>query len=104
MKKLLFVILLCAGTVAQAQQKTEPSDTSKGCWVVESNVRFPKKQVVKFYNSDQQLIYQETYDHKILNYSRKNIRKILDNALVTVLNRKNSDETANLAKVIQNKY
>lgn len=72
--------------------------------MVESNVRFPKKQVVKFYNSDQQLIYQETYDQKILNFSRKNIRKILDNALVAVLNRKNSDETANLAKVIQNKY
>jgi hypothetical protein len=105
MKKILFVILLSAGTVAQAQQKTETTDASKGCWVVESNVKTPQKQMVKFYNANQELIYQEAYEQKILNYSRKNIRKMLDSALFTVLKSKTEpDKTANLANVIKPKH
>ncbi|RYY07337.1 MAG: hypothetical protein EOP43_03550 [Sphingobacteriaceae bacterium] len=105
MKKLLFVVLLSAGTVAQAQQKTETTDASKSCWVVESNVKTPQKQVVKFYDSNQQLIYQEAYDQKILNYSRKNIRKMLDSALFTVIKTKNNSDTMpNLVNVIKRKY
>lgn len=99
------MILLSAGTVAQAQQKTETTPASKGCWVVESNVKTPQKQVVKFYDADQQLIYQEAYDQKILNYSRKNIRKMLDSALVTVIkSKKDSDLVPNLANVIKRKH
>ncbi len=105
MKKILFIILLSAGTVAQAQQKTETANPSKGCWVVESNVKTPQKQMVKFYNADQQLVYQEAYERKILNYSRKNIRKMLDSALVTVLNSKTEpDKTVNIANVIKPKH
>lgn len=99
------MILLSAATVAQAQQKTEITNASIGCWVVESNVKAPQKQLVKFYDVDQQLIYQEAYGQKILNYSRKNIRKMLDSALAIVIKSKNnSDTTPNLANVIRRKH
>ncbi len=101
MKKVLFIILLSAGTVVHAQQKTESVDPIKGYWVVESNVKSPQKQMVKFYNEVQQLIYEEPYERKILNYSRKRIRKILDSALVTVLYKNGSNEAATLANVIK---
>ncbi len=97
--------MLSAGTVAHAQQKTAGLDATKGCWVVESNVKSPQKQMVKFYNADLQLIYQEPYERKILRYSRKNIRKMLDSALVTVLKNKNeTNETTNLVNVINPKH
>lgn len=99
------MILLSAGTLAQAQQKTETADASKGCWVVESNVKTPQKQVVKFYDANQQLIYEEVYDQKILNYSRKNIRKMLDSALFTVIKSKNNSVVMpNLTNVIKRKH
>ncbi len=104
MKKILFILLLSAGTVAQAQQKATIVNPIQGFWVIESNVKSPQIQVVKFYNSEQQLIYQEPYERKILNYSRKRIRKILDSALVTVLkNKDGKDELMNMANVINKK-
>ncbi len=105
MKKILFIVLLSAGSAAQAQQKAEALDPGKGCWVVESNVNSPQKQIVKFYNSDLQLVYQEYYDRKQLNYSKKNIRRMLDSALVTALKVKNgSDESVKMANVIKHNH
>ncbi|MVN21173.1 hypothetical protein [Mucilaginibacter arboris] len=105
MKKILFIVLLSAGTVVHAQQQTKVNNPIKGCWVVENNVRSPKKQVVKFYNANLQLIYQEDYDRKVLNYSRKHVRKMLDRALLTVLNSQNSfDKTASMANIIRHRH
>lgn len=99
------MILLSAGTVAQAQQKAAISNPIKGFWVVESNISSPQKQLVKFYNTDQQLIYEELYDRKLLNYSRKHVRNLLDSALVTVLNTKNEyGEAVKIASVITKKH
>jgi len=106
MKKIIFITLLCAGTgAANAQQQTENLNQNKGLWTVESNIKWPKKQLVKFYNSDLQLLYEETYDRKVLNYSRKRTRKLLDSALATVLKTKtNIGEVPNLANVIKYKH
>ena len=101
MKKVLFIILLSTGTGVHAQQKTESADPIKGCWVIESNIKSPQKQMVKFYNSDQQLMYEEPYERKILNYSRKRIRRILDSALVTVLYKNGLNEAATLVNIIK---
>ena len=106
MKKILFIALLCAGTgAANAQQQIANLNQNKGWWTVESNLKSPKKQLVKFYNSDLQLLYEESYDQKILNYSRKRTRKMLDSALAKVLKAKtNLGEATNLADVINRKH
>lgn len=105
MKKILFVILLFVGPVARAQQKSEPLNPGKGFWVVENNVKSPKKQMVKFYNSNLQLVYQEYYDRKQLNYAKKRVRSMLDSALVTFLKVKNeSNQASTLANIIKYKY
>ncbi|MEX8547699.1 MAG: hypothetical protein V5804_08865 [Mucilaginibacter sp.] len=106
MKKMIWIILLSAGaSAAHAQQQTTNLNQNKGWWTVESNVKSPKKQLVKFYNSDSQLLYEEIYNQKILNYSRKRIRRMLDSALAAVLKAKtNIGEAANLANVIKHKH
>ena len=90
MKKFLVATALLFSVAAYAQSndnsKTEPAATpSKGFWVIESNIHVPDKYVVYFYNSKQQLIYQEKVDGKSLNVSRKKTQKqlnqILDKAL-----------------------
>ncbi len=53
MKKLIWIILLIVVTgAAHAQQQTANLEKNKGWWAVESNVKSPKKQLVKFYNNE----------------------------------------------------
>lgn len=105
MKKIVWIILLSLGAgAANAQQQQTKSLDQKGWWTVESNVSSPKKQLVKFYNSDLQLLYEESYDQKVLNYSSKRTRKMLDSALATVLKTKsNIGETPSFANIIKHK-
>ncbi len=99
------MVLLSAGTVVQAQQKAAVSNPIQGFWVVESNYNSPREQIVKFYNANQELLYQELYDRKILNYSRKHVRRMLDSALVTVLKTEiEFGKAVKLAKVIAPKH
>lgn len=100
MKTLLFIILLSTGLVAQAQQKTEPV---KGFWVIESNTASPKKQTVKFYNANQKLLYQEDYNLKVLNCSRKRTCKMLNGALSTVLSIRDTTQSTAFANLIRHK-
>lgn len=101
MKKLLFILLLSTGFNVQAQQQSASANPSKGFWVIESNVKLPRKQVVKFYNVDEQLLYQEDYNRKVLKCSSKRTRFMLDSILTFVLNRNNVNESAPLAKLIK---
>lgn len=57
------------------------NDKSKGTWVVESNVMSPKVQVIKFYNSRQELIYQEEVKNKRIRIEKERVRRSLDKAL-----------------------
>jgi hypothetical protein len=57
------------------------NDKSKGTWVVESNVMSPKIQVIKFYNSRQELIYQEEVKNKRIRIEKERVRRSLDKAL-----------------------
>lgn len=104
MKKSLFIFLLSAGTVVQAQQQVKPVNPIQGCWVVENSVNFPKKQTVKFYNDNQQMLYQEYYDQKVLNISKKHIQSMLDSALVVVLKMKNHNQSVTIATTIGHKH
>lgn len=99
----MFVILLCAGSAVQAQQKTEAKPI-QGFWVIESNTHSPKKQIVKFYNQEQQLLYQENYDYKVLKCTKKTVQQMLDSSLVAVLKSDfNLVEATRLANVIHRK-
>lgn len=72
-------VLFCSIQVAMAQEIK--NDKSKGTWVVESNVMSPKVQVIKFYNSRQELIYQEEVKNKRIRIEKERVRKSLDKAL-----------------------
>ncbi|HEY1060934.1 MAG TPA: hypothetical protein VGE44_04580 [Daejeonella sp.] len=80
MKKIFTAaVLFCSIQVGIAQEIT--SDKSKGTWVVESNVLSPKIQVIKFYNSREELIYQEEVKNKRIRIEKERVRKSLDKAL-----------------------
>jgi predicted LPLAT superfamily acyltransferase len=84
MKKIIITlaILIIAAVSSFAQNK--PSTT--GSWVIESNVKQPKVQTVKFYNNDNQLLYSETVN-KRLNINRKKIRQNLDKVLDSLISK-----------------
>ncbi len=101
----MFVILLSVGSAVQAQQKINLQTPINGFWVIESNASSPKKQTIKFYNQEQQLLYQENYDHKVLKCSKKAVRRMLDSSLVTVLKYNiNPAEVTKLANIIRRNY
>lgn len=101
----MFIILLSVGSTVQAQQKTNLQVPVNGFWVIENNIHSPKKQIVKFYNQEQQLLYQENYNRKVLKCSKNQVRRMLDNSLVTVLQYNiNPAEVTKLANVIHSNY
>lgn len=105
MKKIIFIILLSVGSAVQAQQKTNLQTPINGFWVIESNFHSPKKQTIKFYNHEQQLLYQENYDYKVLKCLKKDVRRMLDSSLVTVLKYSiNPVEVTKLANIIRRNY
>lgn len=105
MKKMMFIILLSVGPAVQAQQKTNLQTPINGFWVIESNIHSPQKQTIKFYNQEQQLLYQENYDRKVLKCSKKDVRRMLDSSLVTVLKYSiNPVEITKLANIIRRNY
>ncbi len=72
-------VLLCSIQLLMAQEII--NDKSKGTWVVESNVMSPKIQVIKFYNSRQELIHQEEVKNKRIRIEKERVRRSLDKAL-----------------------
>ncbi len=71
-------LLFCSIQLGIAQEIKK--DKSKGNWVLESNVMSPRDQIIKFYNSRQELIYQEKVNKKI-RIEKKRVRDALDRAL-----------------------
>jgi hypothetical protein len=83
MKKLIIVIVLACSIHAGLAQ--DSLKMISGNWVVESNIRTPKEQLVKFYNSRLELIYQENVLGKKLRIEKERVRKALDKTLLLVL-------------------
>jgi hypothetical protein len=87
MKKQLFVTLfLClvvqAAVFAQDKSRAIPEWVStKGWWVVESNIHTPKKHIVYFYNNDGVLVYKENIEGLRINSSKKATRMLLKQVL-----------------------
>ncbi|MES3017635.1 MAG: hypothetical protein V4721_07650 [Bacteroidota bacterium] len=59
MKTIVFTFLIASSFQAGYAQDSL-QNSSKGTWVVESNVSSPRNQIVKFYNSKLELIYEES--------------------------------------------
>ena len=59
--------------------------SDKGFWVIETNVKTPKRSVVHFYNNDRQLIYSEKVEGRKLKVKRKRTLVQLKNALDKVI-------------------
>lgn len=87
------IISLTAAAQQQSLPQTEPllnpgtpswlSD--KGYWVVESNVKTPRKSIVHFYNNEHVLVFREKLDGVRLNLNRKKVlyrlKATLENAV-----------------------
>ncbi|MDO8992642.1 hypothetical protein [Daejeonella sp.] len=71
--------LFCSIQIGFAQEIK--NDKSKGTWVVESNMMSPKDQMIKFFNSRQELIYQEEVKNKRIQIEKERVRRSLDKAL-----------------------
>lgn len=100
MKTTLFAaVALLAASVTFAQEP--PPNTESGFWVIESNVKSPKVQMVKFYNKKMELLYQEAITHRRLKIEKAKIRKALDTALHRVLVSNNWVEKGTLAAVLR---
>ena len=104
MKKTTFTILLmmALGVIAKAQiPTTEP--TTFANWVIESNIKTPKKATVKFYNCRQQLIYQEEIVGLKLKVKNKKVVEKLNAVLNQLVAEGNNSVSANLVTAKLNK-
>jgi hypothetical protein len=95
MKKYIYAVLALSlftlNAVAQTNEQATPDPlpawlSHKGYWVIESNVKTPKKSTVHFYNNEHVAIYREKVEGVRLNLNRKKtlmrLKNVLDKALV----------------------
>ena len=75
------MITLIAAAIATTVSAQKKSQEYKGTWVVESTVKTPKEQTIKYYDVSMKLIYEEKVEGKKLNISRQRIQKKLNSRL-----------------------
>jgi len=90
MKKAILILALAVAANFAHAQKVPMSD--KGYWVIESNKQTPKQNIVRFYNLNSELVYQENINGKRLNVNNNRTRKALNNTLQIALDVKKSTE------------
>jgi hypothetical protein len=73
----------------QAEPLLNPGTPSwlsdKGYWVIESNVKTPRKSIVHFYNNDNVVVYREKVEGIKINLNRKKTLYRLKGALEQVI-------------------
>lgn len=79
------LMFLLSRHVAEAQEVLPKWISEKGYWVVESNLKSPRNHLIRFYNNDHLLIYQEELNGMKLNVRRRKVRMKLKQALDTAL-------------------
>jgi hypothetical protein len=81
---IVFTIISFSAT-AQTAPLLNPGTPSwlsdKGYWVVESNVKTPRKSIVHFYNNDHVVIYREKIEGIRINLNKKKTLYKLKDAL-----------------------
>lgn len=79
MKKYIHAILVFTVISFTAAAQTEPLQnpgtpswlSDKGYWVVESNVKTPRKSIVHFYNNEHIVVYREKVEGIRINLNKK---------------------------------
>lgn len=84
--KTIFITLMFSCVCAIGKSQVVTSKVSDANWVIESNLQSPKEQIVKFYNSKQELIYEEYISGKRLRIEKRSVKKTLNKVLEEVLN------------------
>ncbi len=102
MKKIVFA-LLTAYSIPAAYSQDSPPAISQGNWVVESNINTPKSQVIKFYNSKSELIYEELVNGRKIRYQQGRIKKALNKTLEIALRNERKMEPGTFAAVLRTK-
>lgn len=81
-----FVSVTALAQEEAAYNKIPRYVSSKGYWVIQSNVKQPKEAVVYFYNLQHVLVYKEEVKNVKLNINRTGVKmrlkKALDKAIV----------------------
>lgn len=97
MKFLTFSMLFWLfATAAYAQNLSPAQKVDFASWVIESNVKTPKKSTVKFYNAKQELIYEEVVEGKRLNVRRERTKKKLNEILAQLADKNTKINQYNL--------
>jgi len=108
LKVSLTAIIFSMFTVsAFAQNKSTGADrwiSTKGYWVVESNIHTPLHHVVRCYTNEDVLIYTETLDGVKLNTNKRNIKmklkKVLESSIVAWLQNKKPEANKDYVKAL----
>lgn len=78
--------------------------SDKGYWVVESNINSPKDHIIRFYNTENILVYKETLAGVKLNPEKTKVKmklkKILESSVVAWEKKKQSSEELALLKSV----
>ncbi len=78
--------------------------SDKGYWVVESNIKSPKDHIIRFYNTDNVLVYKETLMGVKLNPEKTNVKmklkKILESSVMAWEKRKQGSEELAWVKAV----
>ena len=79
------ILLLTINASAQNDKKenTAPWVSSKGYWVIETNVKTPLQHTVRFYTNDDVLVYTEKVEGIRLNPEKRKIKMKLKEVLET---------------------
>ncbi|RNI29167.1 hypothetical protein [Rufibacter latericius] len=82
---LKFVLVVGLFTFLPSPKVSAQAPASSWYWVVESNTRQKKSSIVRFYNKEHQLVYEESVTGRKLDIKKPKTRKLLDNALQQVM-------------------
>lgn len=83
MKILISAFIAMLSLTVSAQEKKDNANFAN--WVVESNVKTPKSSIVKFYNANQELVYQEVVIGKKIKIERAKVRDGLNQILKQII-------------------
>lgn len=83
----LVILFFLSSFTSSAQSKSKAkSISSKGYWVVESNIKTPKTNSIYFYNNENTMVYHEKVDGIKLNINRRKtllkLKSVLDQAVM----------------------
>jgi hypothetical protein len=102
MKKIIFAFLI-AYSIPAGYAQDSLLNASGGTWVVESNISSPKDQVIKFYNSKLELIYEERVSNRKIRYEKERIKKALNKTLEIALRNDKKLEPGTFVSVLRTK-